>query len=95
MNVQEFQNKLKEIQEIAKQNKNTLKAADIRDVFDGCDLDKNQLTGVLKYLTSQGIMIEVRDGSYPGVLFVTKFVTDDFHPFFGISFLSIKKHRNP
>ena len=26
MNVQEFQNKLKEIQEIAKQNKNTLKA---------------------------------------------------------------------
>ena len=38
MNVQEFQNKLKEIQEIAKQNKNTLKAADIRDVFDGCDL---------------------------------------------------------
>ena len=25
MNVQEFQNKLKEIQEIAKQNKNTLK----------------------------------------------------------------------
>ena len=58
MNVQEFQNKLKEIQEIAKQNENTLKATDIRGVLDGCDLDKNQLTGVLKYLTSQGIMIE-------------------------------------
>ena len=58
MNVQEFQNKLKEIQEIAKQNENTLKATDIRGVFDGCDLDKNQLTGVLKYLTSQGIAIE-------------------------------------
>ena len=58
MNVQEFQNKLKEIQEIAKQNENTLKATDIRGVFDGCDLDKNQLTGVLKYLTSQGIVIE-------------------------------------
>ena len=58
MNVQEFQNKLKEIQEIAKQNKNTLTATDIREVFEGCDLDKNQLTGVLKYLTSQGIMIE-------------------------------------
>ena len=58
MNVQEFQNKLKEIQEIAKQNENTLKATDIRGVLDGCDLDKSQLTGVLKYLTSQGIMIE-------------------------------------
>ena len=40
-------------------------------------------------------MLEVRGGSHPGVLFVTKFVTDDFHPLFGISFLSIKKHRNP
>ena len=39
MNVQEFQNKLKEIQEIAKQNKNTLTATDIREVFEGCDLD--------------------------------------------------------
>ena len=58
MNVQEFQNKLKEIQEIAKQNKNTLTATDIREVFEGCDLDKSQLTGVLKYLTSQGIVIE-------------------------------------
>ena len=53
MNVKEFQNKLKEIQEIAKQNKNTLTATDIREVFEGCDLDKSQLTGVLKYLTSQ------------------------------------------
>lgn len=58
MNVQEFQNKLKEVQEIAKQHENTLKAAEIRQVFDGCDLDKSQLLGVLKYLTSQGILIE-------------------------------------
>ena len=58
MNVQEFQNKLKEVQEIAKQNDNTLTAAEIRAVFDGCDLDKSQLLGVLKYLTSQGIVIE-------------------------------------
>lgn len=58
MNVQEFQNKLKEIQETAKQHDNTLKAAEIRQVFDGCDLDKSQLLGVLKYLTSQGILIE-------------------------------------
>lgn len=58
MNVQEFQNKLKEVQEIAKQHENTLKAAEIRKVFEGCDLDKSQLLGVLKYLTSQGILIE-------------------------------------
>lgn len=58
MNVQEFQNKLKEVQEIAKQHDNILKAAEIREVFDGCDLDKSQLLGVLKYLTSQGINIE-------------------------------------
>ena len=58
MNVQEFQNKLKEVQEIAKQHENTLKASEIRQVFDGCDLDKSQLLGVLKYRTSQGILIE-------------------------------------
>ena len=58
MNVQEFQNKLKEVQELAKEHDNTLKAAEIRQVFDGCDLDKSQLLGVLKYLTSQGILIE-------------------------------------
>lgn len=61
MNVQEFQNKLKEIQKIAKQHNNSLKAAEIRAVFDGCDLDKSQLLGVLKYLTSQGINIEGMD----------------------------------
>ena len=58
MNVQEFQNKLKEVQEIAKQHENTLKAAEIRQVFEDCDLDKSQLLGVLNYLTSQGILIE-------------------------------------
>ena len=36
--------RLKEIQEIAKQNENTLTATDIRGVLDGCDLDKSQLT---------------------------------------------------
>lgn len=58
MNVQEFQNKLKEVQEIAKKHDNTLKATEIRQVFEECDLDKSQLLGVLKYLTSQGILIE-------------------------------------
>ena len=51
MNVQEFQNKLKEVQEIARQHGNALNAAEIRQVFEECDLDKSQLLGVLKYLT--------------------------------------------
>lgn len=58
MNVQEFQNKLKEIQTIAKENENSLTTTQIRDTFTGMELDKNQLLGVLKYLTSQGIQIE-------------------------------------
>ena len=53
MNVQEFQNKLKEIQTIAKANGNSLTAIQIRDTFAGMELDKKQLLGVLKYLTSQ------------------------------------------
>ena len=47
MNVQEFQNKLKEVQEIARQHGNALNAAEIRHVFEECDLDKSQLLGVL------------------------------------------------
>ena len=58
MNVQEFQNKLKEIQTIAKANGNSLTTIQIRDTFAGMELDKTQLLGVLKYLTSQGIQIE-------------------------------------
>ena len=58
MNVQEFQNKLKEIQSVARENENSLTTAQIRDTFAGLELDKSQLLGVLKYLTSQGIQIE-------------------------------------
>ena len=58
MNVQEFQNKLKEIQSVAKENGNALTTVQIRDTFAGMELDKSQLLGVLKYLTSQGIQIE-------------------------------------
>lgn len=63
MNVQEFQNKLKEIQTIAKANGNSLTAIQIRDTFAGMELDKTQLLGVLKYLTSQGIQIEGMEDS--------------------------------
>lgn len=58
MDVQEFQNKLKTIQEVAAGKDRKLNAVDIREVFGECDLDKSQLLGVLKYLTSQGILIE-------------------------------------
>lgn len=58
MNVQEFQNKLKEIQEVANRQDKKLSASDIQAVFAECDLDKSQLLGVLKYLTSQGILVE-------------------------------------
>ena len=63
MKVQEFQNKLKEIQTIAKANGNSLTAIQIRDTFAGMELDKTQLLGVLKYLTSQGIQIEGMEDS--------------------------------
>ena len=63
MNVQAFQNKLKEIQTIAKANGNSLAAIQIRDTFAGMELDKTQLLGVLKYLTSQGIQIEGMEDS--------------------------------
>ena len=58
MDVQEFQNKLREIQDLAKGQGNSLTAAQIRDCFGGSDLDKNQLTGVLRYLGTRGITIE-------------------------------------
>lgn len=39
----------------------------------------------------KSLMLEVRDGSHPGVLFVTKFVTDDFSPTFRSLFFERKK----
>ena len=48
MNVQEFQNKLKEVQEIARQHGNALNAAEIRQVFEECDLDKKPVAGCIK-----------------------------------------------
>ena len=36
-------------------------------------------------------LLEVRGGSHPGVLFVTKFVTDDFSPAFRSLFFERKK----
>lgn len=58
MNVQEFQEKLKEMQSLARRQGNMLKAEQMRDAFGSAGLDKTQLSGVLKYLMSQGIFIE-------------------------------------
>lgn len=58
MDVREFQEKLKEIQALAQQQGHSLKAEQLREVFGGAGLDRSQMAGVLKYLTSQGINIE-------------------------------------
>lgn len=65
MNVQEFQEKLKEIQALARRQENSLRAEQLRDTFGGAGLDQTQLAGVLKYLMSQGISIEGAQGGVP------------------------------
>lgn len=58
MNVGEFQNKLKVLQDKAKEQENILKAEQLREAFLEEELDRKQLAGVLHYLTAQGIRIE-------------------------------------
>ena len=65
MDVREFQEKLKEIQETARSQGGNLKAEQIRETFGNAGLDSSQQAGVLRYLTSQGISIEGADaGKY-------------------------------
>ena len=61
MDVREFQEKLKEIQETARSQGGNLKAEQIRETFGNAGLDSSQQAGVLRYLTSQGISIECAD----------------------------------
>lgn len=61
MDVREFQEKLKEIQETARNQSGNLKAEQIRETFGNAGLDSSQQAGVLRYLTSQGISIEGAD----------------------------------
>lgn len=58
MDVQAFQNKLKEIQDLAKKQGDSLTAAQIRESFGESDLNRDQLMGVLRYLSTRGIAIE-------------------------------------
>lgn len=58
MDVREFQEKLKKMQTLAKEQGNTIQALQIRETLEGMELNHDQLAGVLKYLTGQGIKIE-------------------------------------
>lgn len=65
MDVREFQEKLKKIKNLAKDQENTLQAVQIREEFAGSELNYDQLAGVIKYLTSQGITIEGTEMEVP------------------------------
>lgn len=58
MDVREFQEKLKNMLALAGKQGKTLQAAQIREEFADSELNHDQLAGVLKYLTGQGIAIE-------------------------------------
>ena len=58
MDVVQFQEKLREICELGKQNRNMLTHEQIREHFAGTDLETSQMLKVLQYLKLQGIMIE-------------------------------------
>ena len=58
MDVVQFQEKLREICDLGKQNGNLLTHEQIREHFAGTDLETSQLVKVLQYLKLQGIAIE-------------------------------------
>lgn len=63
MNIDEFQSRLKAVQDKAREQDNYLKAEQLREAFSEKELDQKQLLGVLHYLTAQGIRIEGLDES--------------------------------
>lgn len=68
MDVREFQEKLKEMQTLARRQDNSLQAGQIRQIVEGTGLDRAQMSGVIRYLISQGISIEGAEsgGAEPG-----------------------------
>lgn len=58
MDVMEFQNKLQGICTLGQENGNVLTQAQIRECFEGMELDKSQLLKVLQYIKLKGITIE-------------------------------------
>ena len=61
MDVVQFQEKLRDICELGKQNGNMLTHEQIREHFTGAELETSQMVKVLQYLKLQGIMIEGED----------------------------------
>lgn len=70
MDVSQFQEKLSGICALAAENDKTLTTAQVREYFDGMDLDKGQLLKVLQYLKVQGIGIEGIDSLGGGTVSV-------------------------
>lgn len=58
MDVQEFQLKLTELCKMAEENNKVLTGPQVREFFDGMELDKGQLLKIAQYLKIQGITIE-------------------------------------
>ena len=58
MDVVQFQEKLREICDLGKQNGNMLTHEQIREHFASTDLETSQMVKVLQYLKLQGISIE-------------------------------------
>lgn len=65
MNVQEFQTKLAKICKLAEEKGNQLEVLEIRNFFEGMDLDQGQLLKVLQYLKMKGVTILGMEVSVP------------------------------
>lgn len=63
MDIVKFQEKLEEICALGEQNGKMLTALQVRDCFEGMELDKSQLLKILQYLKLKGISIEGLDQS--------------------------------
>lgn len=58
MEVKEFQEKLIQLCALAEKNNKILTGMQVKEFFEGCDLDRSQLIKVLQYLKTMGITIE-------------------------------------
>lgn len=58
MEIKTFQNKLAELCKLAEEHGKVLKGEEIREFFEGLELEKDQLVPIFRYLKSQGISVE-------------------------------------
>lgn len=66
MEVKEFQEKLIQLCALAEKNNKILEGPQIKDFFEGMDLNRSQLIKVLQYLKTMGITIEGADAAKTG-----------------------------